>query len=682
MSGRKKREWTVMFYLASDNPLAPGVVSHLKALKNAGYHPQVNVIAQFDPHGANLPVHIFEVNGIEKLEHENKANIGFEPGDSYVRNLVVDKLWDSRGKERIRNEMKKRKLSYTGPVPFPGMMEEDEPKESLTRFLEFCHKRFPARHYMLFLLGHGQVVGGNVFLFDEHGKRTKTGIAGPGSLQLKELGEVLTNFKKRISRVAEFELVAFHCCSMSSVEVAYELKDTANYMLAAQGPMYVGSLPYRQILIRLFNDLGRSPFSEDDLKHNKMIDNLLQGETCETFDFMRAQFNGNGMRQDLKNHVVGQVPRDALVAKMADKFSEVLAKEKLYDELPKSPALRKLIKEYKPQATNGDYLKWVNRQLLLSGLGAEAKTAYSKINIKRLLISIFDYCVFNNYDFQLAGYSSDLTLCDLRKVGMLKVRIRNLVKALTSSLKAASAANDPRIADLLVLAHWQAQSFYEEKYTDLYDFCFCLKERCQRVSGELPRHTTALIKAADDVMEALRRVPKEGEGQVDDRLIVRSEPSGPAYQYAHGFSIYFPWSEPINDNTWDHQYSKFKFNYATAWRSFLESYFEKTRRLPQEDEGDQRDPCELPKGLPESLLFLFEDMNTGKFYDYDGQLKIGSKDPLGGGKSGSLDPVGSDCECGSIKNYPRVSHTRSKGRYMGRRAIVNLCNSNSRRKKA
>lgn len=64
----EEREWTVMFYLASDNPLAPGTITHLKAIKNAGYHPEVNMLAQFDPHTINLPVHVFDVNCIEKNE--------------------------------------------------------------------------------------------------------------------------------------------------------------------------------------------------------------------------------------------------------------------------------------------------------------------------------------------------------------------------------------------------------------------------------------------------------------------------------------------------------------------------------------------------------------------------------------------------------------------------------------
>src|SRR5215210_6662189 len=87
------KEWTLMFYFASDNPLAPGVVSQLKALKQAGFHPDANVIAQFDPQTEGTPTHIFDVNLINKLKHHGAPNIGFDGNDPFVRNLLEDKLW-------------------------------------------------------------------------------------------------------------------------------------------------------------------------------------------------------------------------------------------------------------------------------------------------------------------------------------------------------------------------------------------------------------------------------------------------------------------------------------------------------------------------------------------------------------------------------------------------------------
>ena len=44
------KEWTLMFYFASDNPLAISIVSQLKAIKAAGFHHEANVIVQFDPY--------------------------------------------------------------------------------------------------------------------------------------------------------------------------------------------------------------------------------------------------------------------------------------------------------------------------------------------------------------------------------------------------------------------------------------------------------------------------------------------------------------------------------------------------------------------------------------------------------------------------------------------------------
>ena len=61
------REWTMMFYFASDNSLASTIVGQLKALKDARFHPQVNVVAHFDPHVVNTPSQVFDINLVEKL---------------------------------------------------------------------------------------------------------------------------------------------------------------------------------------------------------------------------------------------------------------------------------------------------------------------------------------------------------------------------------------------------------------------------------------------------------------------------------------------------------------------------------------------------------------------------------------------------------------------------------------
>jgi hypothetical protein len=350
---------------------------------------------------------------------------------------------------------------------------------------------------------------------------------------LKGLGEVLASFKEQVQRYdAQFQLVGFHSCSVSSLEVAYELQGTANYMLASQGPAFVGSWPYRQILIRLFNDM---------VNHGKEID------------------------------------------------------------------------------------------------------------VKQMLVKIFYFCLYNSLDFLLAGYSFDLCLCDLNKVSGLNEPIQELSQALTAGLA------DPLAKDFILLSHWGSQSYWQETYTDLYDFCFCFSKRCKSAypEGGMPEKLQAIHTACGNVMQQLAQ-GVEGD---DDKLIVRAEFAGPAYQYSHGFSIFFPWSEPPADSNIMTQYQGYKFTRALqpSWHSFLKEYFKETMRKSRKDpeERDERQP--VPPRLSkekQDAANLNEDMAS---LIYNGEGTLSGTSAL---KVTPIEGTGGECNCGSIKNYPRDTRPR------------------------
>jgi len=598
------REWTVMFFLATDNPLASGAVAQLKAMKSAGYHPEVNVIAQYDPNQEGMPVHIFEVNKMEKRMNPNTVNIGFGVNDSLVRNLLADKLWTRQVNDSVQESLQGH-FRFEAPAPTKTMSEDRNPKESLERFLNFCRRKYPARHYILFLIGHGMAVGDDLFLFDEHGS-VKKGDSQPRSLLLKDLGQILENFKTHEQGKGKLELVAFHSCSMSGVEVASELKNKARYMLASQGTSYLNSYPYRQILIRLFSETSLPWFPQAEVKTNGF------SETLKTK-------NGKAKAK----LAAGSALRHSGLSQVG-----VLQQVVQYEE----SGLEDLTKQ-KKTGTNGNHLK----------IGQPI----TELDLKTLMISIFQRCLYNSYDFQLAGYSSDLTLCDLKQVGKLEKQVANLVKVLREGLK--SAADDPVLTDRLLLAHLEAQSFYEEKYTDLYDFCLRLRARCHGA-----RSKKVDLKAISDACYEVMQVLKRGAPGDDFGIIVRSEFNGAASQYAHGFSIFFPWSKPIGSSVWDDQYKNFQFA-ETGWARFLNDYFDSTMRKPQHIEEDPFKTCLLPEDVDERVLSILEQTHSAVFPG-EKQVQSKAKDSLGLPiKSGSQDPQGSDCDCGSIKNYPPLT---------------------------
>ena len=136
-----------------------------------------------------------------------------------------------------------------------------------------------------------------------------------------------------------------------------------------------------------------------------------------------------------------------------------------------------------------------------------------------------------------------------------------------------------------MLAHWKSQSFFQEVYTDLYDFCKCLMEKCEKKETKAQR---AMLSACDDIRKAL--------AAGSDGPIVQADFAGPDCQFSYGLSIYFPWARPVEDAQ-EHVIKNYR-NYAfvtelagASWLQFLNAYFEQTKRLrlPVRDTLSQAD---------------------------------------------------------------------------------------------
>jgi hypothetical protein len=616
----ERKEWTLMFYMASDNPLAISIISQLKALKAAGYHDDVNVVAQFDPYTEGTPTHVFDVNLINKLKAKAKnkkpTNIGFTGNESFVRNLIEDRLWRGEqtrtGKTTIREALDKvmrenHKVPYLTLAPEApdlsangtngnntqpdqpaaaahgsqnghhenGRRREPGPYHSLLNFLTFCSATYPAKHYMLFIVGHGVVVGNDIFLFDAH--------AEDPSITLSNLGKALLKFKESIDKESSFDLVSFHSCSVSSLEVAYELKGIANYMLASQGPAFVGSWPYREILIRIFREVEQK--------------------------------------------------RD---------------------------------------------------------------------NIRELISDIYHYCLHNSSDYLLGGYSFQLTLCDLSRVSDLDEPMQRLSAAMVKALSPENKTkNDAASTFVILYAHWKAQSFFEEMYTDLYDFCYCIVDRCERIASteELPEPLKVIRTACADVLgilaksEVINGKPTASRsGRISDtpKVVTASDYVGPTYQYSRGLSIYFPWTRPSDDSEIMQGYETYKFHQEFnerdpqgTWFAFLKAYFIATERETKRAEIDfEVERQMLRAGVPQMEIDLkFALAAKSPEHEYQelqediGNLIYCGEGPLGGfalagPKTDPFDKTGGDCNCASFKNFPRDTRSRRERRRQAQKMPV------------
>ncbi len=488
--GETKNDWTVMFFFAGDNHLSPSMISQLKAIKDAGFQKNTTVLIYFDPNERGSRVSIFEVNRKRKTEKPDLPTVIGEGFTPFVANLTDDDINDSNGAHIT-----------------------DDAGQALRNFLDFgLRRRFSAKHYILFLVGHGIIVGNDAFLPD----------ARPESaISLEQLGDILGDFSRKVKlQNGVVDLIGLHSCSMSAIEVVYQLKGAARYLMATEGESFVSSWPYRQVM----------------------------------------------------------------------------------------------------------------KQILLT----IEESAGGEVNVDELVKDIQRLSLHNSTDFMFSGFSADLSLCslDATKVDELDGALMELTKALKNGLK------DSRGKELILLSHLKAQSYWQETYTDLYDFCLCLEKECKQDGG-----VQAAMQAA---CHAVRQKLDES-----NKLVVQSDQFGPAYQYSHGLSVYFPWSGPVEDDFDDilGRYRGYEFTRALgdhSWLSFLDQYFNETlrkNRLAEDQEIHARDNGAASNGRP----------TAGMIAGTMAAFPVSPAEALpGGGGDGKISPPlgGASCHC-SVKNYSK-----------------------------
>jgi hypothetical protein len=267
------------------------------------------------------------------------------------------------------------------------------------------------------------------------------------------------------------------------------------------------------------------------------------------------------------------------------------------------------------------------------------------------------------------------------------------VQQLVRVLKKGIADDNGPVEELVQLAHLEAQSYWGESYTDLYDFCKRLKVRIElrkkaldSILPEKARATTETQNALQPmvdlssactgvitVLETEQDKSDAARGKRFEALVVQSDHLGSRYQYSHGLSVYFPWVEPLERVPQNAQamqlvrsaavaqrkiprtmdtYRQYLFNTelgADSWSSFLDLYFEKTRRDRREEE-DHPKAAAAGASSTTGAITVSTGLPTGP--SSVGNLDINPSATFAGGDGKPSSATGSDCTCPMIKNYP------------------------------
>lgn len=221
-----EKEWTVMIYFAGDNNLSIDMAKALFELEeiiapikeensqsNQNLFEKISVLAYFDSNVSCIPPIYFDITG-------NKKVISLET-------------------KTIRDYLK---LNTEKPS---NHFESSSSEDSIVNFVKWCveERGHRSKNYALFFSGHSNAFDGNTLLKDDDSENNLS-IQGLSSA-LEKAVEIINADKEETKPI---DIIGFDSCVMNLLEIAYEFRDSASYMIGSQGETPGDGWDYRWVV--------------------------------------------------------------------------------------------------------------------------------------------------------------------------------------------------------------------------------------------------------------------------------------------------------------------------------------------------------------------------------------------------------------------------------------------------
>lgn len=253
----KNRKWTVLVYMAADNNLESEAITDLNEMEVSALDVNVTVLALVDrAQGFDATNGDWTDTRLYKIIQDNQVN----------KTLIASERLDCP--ELGLSASESSELDMSNPATLSG-------------FLSYARRKFPAENFALILWGHGtgwrnseseiisenNVFSSKAFAIDNSSYMTisalRRGIeAGMGDEKLSVIG--------------------FDTCFGICLETAYELCDSADFMIGSPGLVASGGWNYSNVFAR---------FSKSDFSQKSFLETVLSQFREEYASYPHAVFS-------------------------------------------------------------------------------------------------------------------------------------------------------------------------------------------------------------------------------------------------------------------------------------------------------------------------------------------------------------------------------------------------------
>lgn len=223
------KKWTVLVYSASDNDLETYQVEDVMEMEKIGSGNSMNLLVQLDR--------------------------GKKPSD-------LSDGWGGARRYKIERDSDPGKIN--SPVlENLGQVNMSDP-ETLSSFIQWGMKKYPAEHYMLIISDHG--AGWEGAIQDK---------SHSGWMELPQIENALMDAQEKTGQ--KLDILGFDACLMGESEVAYQLRDSADYMVASEESEGAGGWPYKKFLtVSLLKSIQSALLMKLDMKPAQLARNIVK----------------------------------------------------------------------------------------------------------------------------------------------------------------------------------------------------------------------------------------------------------------------------------------------------------------------------------------------------------------------------------------------------------------------
>ncbi|MFQ3548554.1 MAG: clostripain-related cysteine peptidase [Armatimonadota bacterium] len=204
-------KWTILVYLNADNDLESSGIHNMNQMESIGSTRDVRIVVQMD-----------RINGYDTSNGNWTDTRRF---------LII--------RDNNPNLITSPRLDESNPLGELDMGSE----QTLLDFVQWGMNEFPADHYALVIWDHGTGWQIRTLSLENQKKAISYDDTSGSAININKIADVFDG--------KGIDIIAFDACFMMQLEVAYELKNSARYMIGAPSTEPAPGYNYARILSRI-----------------------------------------------------------------------------------------------------------------------------------------------------------------------------------------------------------------------------------------------------------------------------------------------------------------------------------------------------------------------------------------------------------------------------------------------